>query len=406
MPIKIIASVLVLLSIIGCGNNSREKDPKETKTYHLTKERSAQLDSLDILLTQKANQDILPGFAVSIFSKDTVFLQKGYGYANMEKQLRYNPQTVQMIASVSKTMIGVALMKAVQDNKLSLDDPISQFLPFPIQHVHFPENAITVRHLATHTAGITDDPHGGKGNIFSKKLVKDNWREVWHPFIAKYNANVDVPMDEFLTAIFSKDGAWYTEEIFLNHAPGTHYEYSNFGTALLAHIIERATGTDYREYTRKHILEPLQMKRSGWSRNEVDVENHIAYYNDSYHAVPEYHIITYPDGGLYSTVEDLTLFLQEMMQGYDGQGTLLSAASYKEMFGVYNPELDSKTGLIWDLDQDCCIGHGGNDFGIATMMYFFKDQGIGRILFGNLDVQQEQQDEAFYSIHNELYSFK
>ncbi|MBX2828622.1 MAG: beta-lactamase family protein [Flavobacteriaceae bacterium] len=192
----------------------------------------------------------------------------------------------------------------------------------------------------------------------------------------------------------------------MNHSPGTYYEYSNYGTALLAHIIEIATETDYRSYTRKQILEPLGMQRSGWNLKEVDTTNHVAYYNDRYHPVPPYHIITYPDGGLYSTIEDMTLFLQEMMRGYEGEGTLLSPQSYKEMFSVFNSDLDSQTGLIWDLDQGCCIGHGGNDFGTATMMYFFKEQGIGRILFSNLDIQQEQQEEAYYGIHNELYSFE
>ncbi|MDC8004350.1 serine hydrolase [Aureisphaera galaxeae] len=404
MPTKLIPVLFVLLLSYACAN--KKKEDKVEESFHLTAERTARLDSLNVFFTQKANEDILPGFAVSIFSKDTVFLSKGYGFANMEKQLRYNPQTVQMIASVSKTLIGVALMKAVEEGKLSLDAPINEYLPYQVVHAHFPDSLITVRHLATHTSGINDEPNGGKGNIFAKPLLKENWREVWHPIIAKYNTNETRPMDEFLQDVFSEKGAWYDEDTFLNHAPGTHYEYSNYGSALLAHIIEIAAQTDYREYTRKHIIDPLQMKRSGWSKAEVDTLNHIAYYNDRYHALPEYSIVTYPDGGFYSTIEDMTLFLQEMMRGYDGEGKLLSAASYEEMFTVYNDSLDSRTGLIWDLDQGCCIGHGGNDFGIATMMFFFKEQGIGRILFSNLDVQQEQQDEAFYGIHNELYTFE
>ncbi len=404
MSINYVSFFFILLLSVGCLNKNDAK--KTVASSPLSEARQQRLDSLDIFLSQKSNEDILPGFAVSIFSKDSVYFSKGYGFANMEKGLRYNPQTTQMIASVSKTLISVALMKAVEEGKLSLKDPINKYLPYSVHHPNFKEIPITLQHLATHTSGITDEPHGGKGNIFSKKLVKENWREVWHPIITSYNTNIPKAMDAFLFDIFSEKGAWYSPATFLNAQPGSYYEYSNYGTALLAHIIEIVTKTDYRDYTRQHILRPLKMDRSGWSKAEVDTLNHIAYYNDRYHPVPDYRIITYPDGGFYSSIEDMTLFLQEMMKGYDGEGTILKSSSYQEMFTSHFPNLETQSGLIWDLDQDCCIGHGGNDFGIATMMYFYKDQGIGRILFSNLDVQQEQQDDAFYGIHNELYSFQ
>ncbi|MEL6810517.1 MAG: serine hydrolase domain-containing protein [Bacteroidota bacterium] len=401
---------LLLFSIFiitACKNTSEESvdgsDPfGETQ---LTPERKLVLDSLELEFTKAAKSGVLPGFTVAIFDKDTVFFSKGFGYASLQPEKKYDPQTVQMVASVSKTLISVALMKVIEASELSLDDPVNDYLPFEVINPKFPETSITIRHLATHTAGF-NDPSGGKGNIFSEPLQQENWREVWHPIIAKYNKNEDMPMPVFLREVFARNGKFYSEESFLDHAPGTNYEYSNYGSALLAHIIEIATVSDYRDYTKKHILEPLQMNRSGWSRDQVDTENHITYYNDNYKAVPNFHIITYPDGGFYSSLEDLTKFMQEMMRGYYGEGTLLASSSYKEMFRSQFPDLETQTGLLWDLDQDCCVGHSGNDFGIAAMMYFYKEQGIGRIIFTNIDVQQEQQEDLFYSMHDALYSFE
>jgi hypothetical protein len=97
--------------------------------------------------------------------------------------------------------------------------------------------------------------------------------------------------------------------------------------------------------------------------------------------------------------------MQEIMKGYYEEGSLLETSSFKEMLSSQSKLIENNTGLFWDLDQSCCIGHGGNDFGIATMMYFDIRDGIGRIVFTNIDVQLEKQEETFYSIFNETFIF-
>ncbi len=212
-------------------------------------------------------------------------------------------------------------------------------------------------------------------------------------------------METFLEQLFHADGTWNTEQNFTTEKPGTSYEYSNIGAALLAYCIQLSMGEDYRELTQKWILDPLHMDRSGWSASTVDQYNHIAYYNEIYNPVPSYSCITYPDGGLYSTVHDLTIFMQEMMKGYQGKSKLLTKASFREMMSNQIPDTGTATGLIWDLDIDCCIGHGGNDFGLATLMYFNPDSGIGKILFTNISLEKEEIEDQFYSIFNALFKY-
>ena len=70
---------------------------------------------------------------------------------------------MQNIASVSKTLIGVSIMKLVEEDRLSLDDEANRFLPFDIVNPHFPASPILIRHLATHTSSILDDENYDRG---------------------------------------------------------------------------------------------------------------------------------------------------------------------------------------------------------------------------------------------------
>ena len=384
---------LILFSFLGSCK-------QQTKKIDST---SVQLDSLDYYLKKYNKTKNLPGFVISKFTQDSILFSEGYGYADITSQKPYNPKTVQMLASVSKLFISVALMKLVEKDSIDLDVNINDYLPYKVVNPNYPDVSITIRHLATHTASFNDSPNGGKGNIFDRKLRKENWRPVWHPHLEKYNKNIDMPLKTFLFNIFSKQGDWYTEESFYKERPGSYYNYSNYGTALLAYIIELVSQKNYKEFTKEEIFSPLKMKSTGWNFKEVDTINHITYYNDNYKQVPQLKIIPYPDGGLYSNVEDMTKFLQEMMKGYYGKSNFLKLRFFQEMMNSQSKLLETNTGLIWDLDNDCCIGHSGNDFGIATMVYFDKRDQIGRIVFSNIDIQQENQEDTFYSIFNELF---
>jgi len=389
---KLILLNLIALFIFNCKSDSKVKNDGNNLSL------ISKTDSLNNILKGYNKLNNLPGFVVSVFDKDKILYSNGFGVINLKSRKPYTAQTVQGIASISKTFIATALMKVVDQGLVELDDSINKYLPYKITNLTYPDTPITIRHLATHTSSF-DDPNGGKGNIFSEKLKKENWRSIWHLIIDGYNTNVDIPMHVFLKDVFSN------EENFMNKRPGTYYEYSNYGSALLAHILEIVTKTDYKTYTKKEIFEPLGMNSTGWNFNEVDTVNHITYYNDNYKPIPKYSIITYPDGGLYTNVTDLTKYMQEIMKGYYEEGSLLETSSFKEMLSSQSKLIETKTGLFWDLDQSCCIGHGGNDFGIATMMYFDIRDGIGRIVFTNIDIQQEKQEEIFYSIFNETFIF-
>ena len=84
-------------------------------------------ENLSSQLEEIAKQSDLPGFAVALVSKDKVLYQKGFGFANLEDQIAFTEHTLMNIGSITKTLISVALMKLVEEGKLSLDDEINQF---------------------------------------------------------------------------------------------------------------------------------------------------------------------------------------------------------------------------------------------------------------------------------------
>ncbi len=97
------------------------------------------------------------GLGAAIIVDKKVLWMKGYGFADKEHAVPFTSDTVMNIASISKTFTGVALIRAVQEGKLALDEDISTYLPFKISNPHHPNDKITLRQLATHTSGRGED---------------------------------------------------------------------------------------------------------------------------------------------------------------------------------------------------------------------------------------------------------
>ncbi len=243
--IRIIFFVFSLLALNSCSAS------KNTKIA-LTKEISSIYDK------KKFN-----GFAVSIVNREGALYQNGFGWADAAAQKKYTTKTVQNIGSVSKTFVGIAMMKAQELGKLKLDDPIDQYLDFKVANPKFPEVKITIRQLATHTSSIVDNEFYGSRNYYLK--AGQNLQGVKMTFEDDQTFNASdslISIRTYLENVLTENGKW-NKESFSENSPGSIYEYSNVGTALAAYIIERATGQSFRDFTRQYILEPLKMKDSG-----------------------------------------------------------------------------------------------------------------------------------------------
>ncbi len=349
-----------------------------------------------IALEEIYQQGYINGFSVGVVNADGIHFTKGIGFSSVENQEAYTGETITSVASVSKTVIGVALLKAQELGKLHLDDPINTYLPFVITNPKYPSIPLTLRQLATHTSSIED----GKNYYNNAYILRDSKERTEGKILKNFNdAKNEISLADFLQKTLDQEGDWYSKRNFAKTAPGSSFSYSNIGAALAAYVIERATEQSFKSFTETYIFKPLEMENTGWDYNAIASDKHTVLYENPTTAIAPYQLVTYPDGGLRTSVNDLSRFLQELIRGYKGEGTLLNQKSYQELFigrledshfkkrnaeNPYNDEYNS--GIFMGLSATGNVGHTGSDPGVATFMFFDSKTLFGRILLVNTDL--------------------
>ena len=178
----------------------------------------------EAVIREEMRSQQIPGLAIGIVDHGKVILAQGYGYANVEHSAPVITDTVFQSGSVGKQFTSAAVMLFVQDGRLSLDDPITRFLPEAP-----PEWAdIRIHHLLTHTSGIRD-----------------------YGYEASYDTRRAVTETELVRMACAQP---------LEFQPGERYSYSNTGYLLLGAILDRIGGRHYSEVLRDGIFKPLGME--------------------------------------------------------------------------------------------------------------------------------------------------
>ncbi|HEV7431611.1 MAG TPA: serine hydrolase domain-containing protein, partial [Steroidobacteraceae bacterium] len=240
----------------------------------------------------------IPGLAVAVVDHGKVILAQGYGYANVEHRVPVITDTVFQSGSVGKQFTSAAVMLFVEAGKLSLEDPVTRYLPeAPPEWA-----AIRIHHLLTHTSGIRD--YGYEASYDTRRAVTEN--ELVRMACAQ-------PLE------FQPDERW---------------SYSNTGYLLLGAIVDRIGGRHYSEVLRERVFEPLGMKSAGLIDEAAIVPHRASGYRlrDGHVAnqqwvAPEQN--TTADGSLYLSVNDMIAWDRGLRAG-----RILSASSWHK---VYTP---------------------------------------------------------------------
>ncbi len=175
----------------------------------------------------------LPGIAVGVVSGGELVYAEGFGYADIESKHPQDPALHQRIGSITKTMVALCAMALVDEGPLSLDDRVVDRLPD--MTFHGPAEAVTIRHLLTHTSGI--------GEVPMPEQLRDMPATLWSP------EGPDVPgVPEA-----------YPDGITIDVAPGSKWAYANQGFVMLGEIVARAEGAPIEEVLRRRVFEPLGM---------------------------------------------------------------------------------------------------------------------------------------------------
>jgi len=310
----------------------------------------------------KAN---IAGMSIAIVSGDSILFTQGYGYSDIKTKEPFTLETVMNIASISKTFVGVALMHLVEKGLIGLDDDVNNFLPFKILNPHLPESIITPRHLMSHSSGIKDN----------QKVYLPSYH---------YGNDSPIPLGEFLEDYLSSNGTHYSKKNFTKSKPGEKFLYSNIGAGLAGYIVERVSGKTLNIFTREIIFKPLGMNNTCWFLSEMDRAKHSRLYeskknNTLLDNIDLYGLTTYPDGGVRTTVADLSRYLLCIMNKGIYNGTrILKEETVAEML---TPDyIDSYT-KFWNIGDQ--VGHGGGDPGVSTGMYYSPKDKLAIIFFIN-----------------------
>ena len=342
--------------------------------YETKDEINANLTNVEEKLNQFYNQKRLGGFAVSVFNSDSIIYSKGFGYSNIEKKIPYTKKTQQYIASISKTAIGVALMKAEELNLLSTKDPINNYLPFKVFNPKFPNIEITIEHLATHTSSLD----------YNESVVESLYID---------ETDKEESLGTFMKDYF-QDGK-YGEIKFTDYAPGSNWNYSNIGAGIVAYIIERKSGMSFSEFTSTYIFEPLALNNTFWFESESDSILHTKYYEptkkNTIIEVNTSGVKLYPCRDMITNIEDLTKYFQTIVTR---SPQLLKVESFEKLLSpkidnsVSNRTVDNSA-LFFMIDRNNygityqLTGMNGGDNCINTMMWFDPKTKLGYIFIGN-----------------------
>ena len=354
--------------------------------------------ALDAFIADHMKVAHVPGLAVALVAHGNVAWTKGYGMASLADNRAVTSDTLFMLASVSKTFVGVAMMQLVEAKQIALDDDIDGKLPFAVRNPSFPTAKITYRMLLTHTSSLVD------GAAFGALAPTQG-------------SDAPTPLADWIKGYVLKGGAYSAADNWGTAAPGAHYSYSNAGASLAGYLVEIISGMSLQNYCQAHIFGPLKMGESSWFLKGLD-STHIAhpyewvkgaYVDKGFYGFPDY-----PDGQLRTSASQLARFLAMFASGgsYDG-ATSLAPATVQEMRKRQVPRLGADAanqGLIWyytmEVDGTEVLGHTGAYIGVSTDMYFDPKTNNGYVLLTNggvyLDHAKGPEVDAMYAIDVKL----
>ncbi|MBT8396719.1 MAG: beta-lactamase family protein [Gemmatimonadetes bacterium] len=316
-------------------------------------------------LARDVEADGIGGISAGVVMGRDLVWGQGFGWADVEKRIPAGVNTIYRVGSISKSFTAIALLQLWERGFLELDDPVSGALPEVARLSDRPagSDAITFRHLASHTAGLIREP--------TLEGSTDGPLEYWE--------------DKILAAIPTT--SFYAR-------PGESYRYSNIGFGILGYSLSRVTGIPFMELVDASMIRPLGMHSSGFvvtpavaeqlasgylRRSDGSVDSAVPYHE---HVGRGYKV---PNGGIYSTVGDLGRFVA----GLTGAATVpaLGPEGRRLIRISQTPEGDSRYSFGFSISQregaPDLVGHGGSVAGYNAHLIFEPESGIGVILLRN-----------------------
>lgn len=307
----------------------------------------ARADEVDDYVAAQMSRQHIPGLSLAVLKDGKPVKVKGYGVANLELGTRATPETVYQIGSVSKQFIAAGIVRLSAEGKLGLDDSIRNYL----RDAPKTWQAITVRHVLTHTSGLVRETPG-----LQLKVQSD---------MDAIRAGYAIP---------------------LAFAPGEKWQYSNLGYFVLAEIISRAAHVPWPQYLQKRIFGPLGMNATRTTTTEELVPHRAGGYHwmdhQQYRNAPNPPGVR-PSGALLSNVLDLARWDAALDSDdvFSPQQRELMWAPVKLNDGTERPY-----GFGWEVGKIGThrqVKHAGTMLGFRSQLLRFPDDRLTIVVLTN-----------------------
>src|SRR5215217_7940396 len=355
---------------------------------------AAALPEIEKLFKGFMDRSQSPGAVFGVVIDGELVWVKGAGVREKTNNSPVTPETVFRIASMTKSFTAMSILKLRDEGKLSLDDPVARYIP-ELATLPYPTSdspVLTIRHLLTHSEGFPEDNPWGDRQLAQTDETLRTWLRAGIPF---------------------------------STSPGTAFEYSNYGFAILGQIVAKASGRPYADYVRDNILKPLGMNSSTFEMSSVPREQIALGYRREDNGWKPEPILAHGSfgsmGGLWTTAPDLSRYVAFLMSAFpprdEPERGPIKRSSAREMQQAWRAQPASAFRTTVDaplqlgvssyayglgVSQDCrfghVVGHGGGLPGYGSLMRWLPEYGVGVIGLGN------QTYQGFNSLFNDTIS--
>jgi D-alanyl-D-alanine carboxypeptidase len=364
--LQIALVVLLSCTVVSTANAREAATTAQTTALEKSAAPVINIAAIEKIMADEMQSKKIPGAALAIVHNGNTLYAKGFGRANLEHDVPVTPDSVFLIASVSKPILAMGVMLLAQQGKLNIDDPLSKYL------TDTPESwrDITLRHLMNHTAGLVRESPAFDGN----KAV---------PNIDLIRATYPLPLD-FPT--------------------GTKIRYCNICYFTLAEVISRVSGEPWPTFMEKNIFSPAGLRATRTSSTSDVIANRAASYSvrNGVYSIEREYIPVRPSGAFASSLNDIVrlekMLVQKQLLNADTIARMQQPATLKD--GSKAP-FDSVTGagyglgwVVSNMDGQLRVGHGGSLAGFRTLYQRYPERGVAIIVLTNLSTARPNDIEA------------
>ncbi|MCC8436395.1 serine hydrolase [Brevibacillus sp. M2.1A] len=353
------------------------------------------IDSFEKYAQNLITKSQVPGVCMGLAKDGQTFYSNGFGFRDVERQLRVTIDTVFGIGSITKSFTCVAVMQLQEAGKLSVHDPVVKYLPeFRLKNLDVGQ--ITIHHFMTNTSGIPPLP-----TFLASVMRSLEANEVEDLPLMQNQADETVPIDTYedLMSVIS------TLDLELLGPPGTEFSYSNDCFALLGAIIERVSGKSYEAYVKEHIIDPIGMEHTSFFLEELNGYENITKLYIMRDRGDYKEVLSSPNwwdspasraaGFIKSTVRDMLKYTDMFCKGgLTARGNrILTPESVQQMITPYFPT-DLVPGQFYgyglvittDYYGKTLVEHSGGIKGVTAQMCFFPETGLAGVALSNLEL--------------------